>query len=224
MTELSSLILADVIDDAVRHKLARGIRRRGIRGLRNRGIISVVARCTHELGPLTGVEVGIKWGHLSRMMLNNCPDLKQLTMVDPWSVYPPDHADRLKWSYARRTQKRWDGMASGVLVKMRPYGNRARVLRMASVVAAAQLRAFDERPFFVYLDARHQYPDVLEDCLAWWPVVAPGGFISGDDYYPADNPRRSQTGVGQAADEFASRVGLSVLHLHRNWFVQKPCE
>ncbi|MDX1888721.1 class I SAM-dependent methyltransferase [Mycolicibacterium sp. 050158] len=35
---------------------------------------------------------------------------------------------------------------------------------------------------WVHLDARHDYDSVVADITAWAPKVAPGGWLSGDDY------------------------------------------
>jgi cephalosporin hydroxylase len=47
--------------------------------------------------------------------------------------------------------------------------------------AAAALFA-DESLAWVHLDARHEYDSVLADIDGWLPKVAPGGWLSGDDY------------------------------------------
>ncbi|WP_374432114.1 class I SAM-dependent methyltransferase [Ideonella dechloratans] len=35
---------------------------------------------------------------------------------------------------------------------------------------------------FIYLDASHEYVDVLADLHAWYPLLAPGGVLVGDDF------------------------------------------
>lgn len=40
----------------------------------------------------------------------------------------------------------------------------------------------DETAHIVYLDAAHTYEAVKEDIKAWWPKVAPGGWLIGDDW------------------------------------------
>jgi hypothetical protein len=49
-----------------------------------------------------------------------------------------------------------------------------------SVGAAALLG--DESLSWVHIDARHDYESVAADIRAWAPKVAPGGWLSGDDY------------------------------------------
>ncbi|PXX63981.1 methyltransferase family protein [Nocardia tenerifensis] len=41
---------------------------------------------------------------------------------------------------------------------------------------------------WVHIDARHDYDSVAADITAWRPKVAPGGWLSGDDYIPSAWP------------------------------------
>jgi len=49
---------------------------------------------------------------------------------------------------------------------------------------------------FIFLDAMHDYENVLADIRRWWPRVRPGGVMAGHDYRHADFP-----GVEKAFDE-----------------------
>jgi hypothetical protein len=55
-------------------------------------------------------------------------------------------------------------------------------LVISDSVAAAALFA-DDSLAWVHIDARHDYPSVVADIRAWAPKVAPGGWLSGDDYH-----------------------------------------
>ena len=56
---------------------------------------------------------------------------------------------------------------------------------MSSVKAATKFK--DNSIDFLFLDAGHEYEDIIEDMTAWYPKVKPGGIIAGHDYYP-DEP------------------------------------
>ena len=56
-------------------------------------------------------------------------------------------------------------------------------LLMSDSVGAAGLFA-DESLTWVHIDASHDYASVAADIEAWTPKVAPGGWLSGDDYHP----------------------------------------
>lgn len=70
---------------------------------------------------------------------------------------------------------------------------------------------------FVYIDAAHDYENVLRDLTAWWPKVRVGGAIGGHDYLP---PSFEWTQVSRAVDEFF--VGKTpTLFSDTSWMVRK---
>lgn len=54
----------------------------------------------------------------------------------------------------------------------------------------------DESIDFIFIDASHDYENVLADITAWYPKLKPGGLIAGDDY------ALCWSGVIQAVDEY----------------------
>jgi len=56
----------------------------------------------------------------------------------------------------------------------------------------------------IYLDASHEYEDVIADLVAYWKVLRPRGVFIGDDYNPY------WPGVVRAVQEFAERLGQQV--------------
>ena len=54
----------------------------------------------------------------------------------------------------------------------------------------------DESIDFIFIDASHDYKNVLADITAWYPKLKPGGLIAGDDY------ALCWSGVIQAVDEY----------------------
>ena len=59
---------------------------------------------------------------------------------------------------------------------------------------------------FVWIDAGHEYDEVLADIVAWWPKVRPGGVIGGDDL--------PMIGVKQAVESFFPSHESGT---HRGW-------
>ncbi len=71
----------------------------------------------------------------------------------------------------------------------------------SSTVAARIFREAGRKFDFIYLDASHEYADVLNDLREWWPLVDTGGVLVGDDF------EEPWFGVIRAALEFADEIG-----------------
>ena len=90
-------------------------------------------------------------------------------------------------------------MKSGLQDVVIPFPN-------TSAIAARWLRKAGLRPQLIYVDASHDYEDVLLDLELYWEVLAPGGVLFGDDYTNREFP-----GVRTAVEEFTrpgARGGL----------------
>ena len=75
-----------------------------------------------------------------------------------------------------------------------------------SVNAAEILRAFGVSPTMIHLDGAHHYDSVLTDLRLWWPAIAPGGVLIGDDYH---GDGYTWPLVQQAFDDFFTPLGLT---------------
>ena len=89
-------------------------------------------------------------------------------------------------------------------------------LAQTSTVGALLLRRIGVQAGLVHIDASHEYDDVLRDARIYWDILAPGGFLVGDDYSP-DWP-----GVIKAADEFAVEKRVRLVSSTPKWIVRKP--
>ena len=71
----------------------------------------------------------------------------------------------------------------------------------------------DESLDFVFVDASHEYEDVLQDIKAWYPKIKKGGIIAGDDY--------KWEGVKKAVDEYFKN-DVEIIDIdYLNWLVKK---
>jgi SAM-dependent methyltransferase len=89
-------------------------------------------------------------------------------------------------------------------------------LPQTSTTAGLLLRRYGMQAGLIHIDASHEYDDVLRDARAWWDVLAPGGFLVGDDY------DQYWPGVVQAANQFAAEKGLQLMTSTPKWIVRKP--
>lgn len=67
----------------------------------------------------------------------------------------------------------------------------------------------DEYFDFIFIDASHQYTDVMNDLIAWYPKVKTNGVFAGHDYGTWD-------GVTQAVNEWSELNNLQVIVDPRN--------
>jgi len=89
-------------------------------------------------------------------------------------------------------------------------------LPQTSTSASKLLHRIGVRAGLIHIDASHEYEDVLQDARSYWDVLAPGGYLVGDDYHPY------WASVVRAADEFAAEKGVTLLNRSPKWIVRKP--
>lgn len=89
-------------------------------------------------------------------------------------------------------------------------------LPQTSTTAALLLRAIGVQAGLIHIDASHEYAPVLQDARSYWEVLAPGGYMVGDDYDPF------WPSVVKAADDFAAEKGVRLSHRAAKWIVRKP--
>ena len=166
---------------------------------------------------MVGAEIGVWDGKLSRVLLNAFPNLT-LIMIDPWELHggnnptmpgTEDQYKEAKGTAASRTEQWKD----------------RRIIRqgfspdcISDLTAAIKLAQLD----WVFIDGDHMYDGVRADILGWWPLIRPGGILSGHDY-DGKGDRRHGWGVKRAADEFAAEHGMEV-HTPGGlvWWCKKP--
>lgn len=162
---------------------------------------AILAEAVHALRPRLIVEIG-SWKGRSALRLAEAAHHTglacEILCVDTWLgsaehwIWPeaPHHADAARVYDIFRANMLRRGVAHIVTP-----------LRLTSDAAAQILLHHDVRPELIYLDAAHDEASVSADLAAWWPLVAPGGALIGDDYL-------TWPSVTLAADRFAATHGL----------------
>ena len=80
-------------------------------------------------------------------------------------------------------------MVGHFLKNVKPILHAVHCLPIASAEAS---QLFDNESIFaVFIDASHQYEDVLSDIIHWRPKVQPGGYLAGHDFSGCDGVRRA---------------------------------
>ena len=125
-----------------------------------------------------GAELGVQKGINLRYLIDNVPDLHMIG-VDIWS-------DK---------SVRWDGTKSEDLVHQQDNVNSGYYKALVEYAATVHPRLSLHRHFtnyahrfvennsldFVFIDAGHEYEDLIEDIDCWYPKVKVGGHIMGHD-------------------------------------------
>lgn len=141
-----------------------------------------------------GVEIGVRTGDTSFFLLRECPKLRMF-LVDNWE---PGQRNTNWKKRPEAYEDCWNRFQQSLKEQTRHVQNRAILLKMDSVDAAAEVE--DESLDFIFIDADHKYQSVKEDIIAWFPKVRLGGLISGHDY---GGPFK---GVKKAVDEMLDNV------------------
>ena len=89
-------------------------------------------------------------------------------------------------------------------------------LPQTSTTAVTVLRRARVLAQVIHVDAAHEYREVMNDAQDYWAILAPGGYLVGDDYGP------SWPGVVKAAHDFATLKGLELTIDDPKWWVRKP--
>jgi hypothetical protein len=152
-----------------------------------------------ELGFKVGVEVGVEVGAFSEVILSG--SLVSLYCVDAWQAYP---------EYKLRTsQAHFDYLYAETQKRLVVFNSRCELIKKFSLDAVKDFKP--KSIDFVYIDANHELPYVVNDLVAWSKIVRPGGIIAGHDYYTAKND--AMTHVMPAVHAVTDAYGI------RPWFI-----
>jgi predicted O-methyltransferase YrrM len=128
-----------------------------------------------EMGFKIGAEIGTEQGAYAEVLCRVIPNL-HLFCVDAWTAYSGyrEHV----------SQEKLDKFYEATQQRLNPYN--ATLMRKFSLNAA---RDFEEASLdFVYIDANHEYRQVVDDISVWTPKVRKGGIVSGHDFIRRKNP------------------------------------
>lgn len=130
-----------------------------------------LATLFYELGYKKGAELGVETGKYSEVLLKRNPNLT-LYCIDAWSVYR-GYREHL-------TQSKVDGLLETAKDRLKPFGNRVKFIQKFTDEAAKDFPA--KSLDFVYIDANHTLPFVIQDIVNWERIVRHGGIIAGHDF------------------------------------------
>lgn len=131
------------------------------------------------------VEIGVAQGE-SAVKLANLKGIKKFYAIDPWERYE-DPIEGFNEGYLETkmvgwsTQEKWDDIHNMVVEKLKPFGDKAEIIRgySSDQKVLDQVGGYVD---FIFLDGNHQYEYVKKDLELWYPKLRKGGFLIADDY------------------------------------------
>lgn len=128
-----------------------------------------LAEWFRELGFTRGAEIGVERGVFAETICKANPNL-QLYACDAWQAYKGyrDHV----------SQEKLDAIYQEAKERLKPY-NVTFVRRFSDELAPSFKDGFFD---FVYIDANHELPYIINDIAQWSRKVRSGGIVAGHDY------------------------------------------
>ena len=159
-----------------------------------------------DLGYRVGAEIGTEAGRYAEEICRAIPGVK-LHCIDPWQAY-----DRYE---DHREQSRMDhfyNVALSRLVHQNSFD--VELIRAPSLDAVHRFKPASLD--FVFIDGNHHFDFVVQDIIAWSPIVRPGGIVAGHDYKPEGSEKTPiPFGVIEAVNAYTAA------HKIHPWFVAR---
>lgn len=131
----------------------------------------------------TLVEIGCKDGRTTGALLAACPQLHVIA-IDPWAPVPNAHESYDGWDFEKIERDFWGNVCSCKWNKLAhaPECSSQRCTMLRTTSEQASQHVFLPLADIVFIDAAHDFENVLRDIRAWWPHVRDGGYLCGHDY------------------------------------------
>lgn len=142
----------------------------------DKGYILKLLQDKHYTG--TFVEIGTWTGDFAEALLKGT-QCQRLVCVDPYKFFNDfSYRDSMNIKLHSDAENRFQAAKKRLETAGR---TRVQMSRKLSMEAVQEFQ--DESVDFVYIDGNHEYKYALEDILAWYPKVKPGGILAGDDIW-----------------------------------------
>jgi len=158
------------------------------------------------------VEVGVWKGtsaaYMAVEIANSGKDI-HFDCVDTWEG-SEEHYDNKSHAYEPQLQQK-DWLYHTFLKNLEPAKDYINPVRCDSLTASKRYK--DNSLDFVFIDASHDYNNVLKDIEAWFPKVKQNGTLAGHDYYHAD--------VKKAVHDYFDNMGYAIHSQEGCWVTEK---
>lgn len=163
------------------------------------------------------IEVGSWKGHSANLMAHTCKRLGldcKIICVDTW-LGSVEHYTNARWlpllHLAHGRPALWERFVGNTL----RGSNHDCIypLALPPATASAVLAAKDVKADLIYIDASHEYEDVLADLRRFFALLEPAGLMFGDDFLYRP--------LARAVREFAEQVGAGVARKGNKWVLPR---
>jgi hypothetical protein len=145
-------------------------------------------------------EVGIGYGSHAKHVLKNT-NIEKLYLIDPVTKYDNDYfSDDIMSKEAEIPGNNFNELFDLINKELSFKKEVVTFLRKPSI-SVRNDEIEDGALDCVFVDANHEYKNVLDDLIFWWKKIRIGGQMLGDDYGMSD--------VNKAVDEFAKLNNLN---------------
>lgn len=182
---------------------------------------SVTTSLVAALRPKIFVEIGVAYGYHARRILAASEDTQYIG-IDPYAAgYDPTDLfcrDVGRLFECDDWQEAMDRLCAVVSASLgTEFGGRASLVRSASSQAVDKVASDID---MVFVDGDHRAHAVASDIAGWWPKLAPGGVMLGDDL---DWPETRGVVKDMAQDLGVSPIEVRGLKSqHAMWLLIKP--
>lgn len=160
------------------------------------------------------VEVGSWKGRSASYMaveIINSKKIIKFDCVDTWEG-SVEHLDVNSPHYEQGLYEDRNWLFNQFLQNTSSVSNQINPIRMTSVDAA---KLYDDESLdFVFIDASHEYDDVINDINSWYPKVKKSGYLCGHDYVKFG-------GVNKAVNKLIKDKGLNLSVFKSSWIHKK---
>ena len=169
------------------------------------GTNPIFEKLIKETNPTHIIEVGAWLGqstiNMAKVLKRDNRDCK-ITTVDTWlgalEFIGSNKSDRNLMKKNGYPQVYYQFLSNVVHNEVEDYIN---PFPSTSLIAARYFQKNNIKADLIYIDASHDYEDVVADLNAYWPLVKDGGIMFGDDFDIGAWP-----GVVQAVNEFSDKI------------------
>lgn len=183
---------------------------------------SVFESYVENIKPNLIIEVGTWKGLSAITMANKCNTETNIICIDTWLGAPEFWTtEGIRDETRGKSLKLNHGYPSVFYtflnnIKLSGHENKICPFPISSIQGAEVLKKYNIKADIIYIDASHEYDQVIQDIKAYWEILNDGGVMFGDDYI------NSWEGVKQAVNEFVKENNLKLtIHGEGLWEIYK---